>query len=542
MDKRDTVEALNRLIQPNVQVKSERFEELIDKAETLMTQHMDVTCDDNRLPEIMATYAQALELEPASSEVMANMAWVEMKQGRFKQAIQLAEKSVAVNEKSSKAYFVLGFIAYQEGYHADSYQLFKKAMSYSRFGQNSAIQFYLAQNTFQWTSKRSGFFTKSLGYTYATTLLVASAVTYLTDKKTIPAKYFVKILPNIIKGYYYEEKGRYQDALMIYLKLYDEFPGMPNLTNVIGDLYYKMKQSHEAMYWFQKTVKRHPYNEDALVSIAKIYEEKKDYTKALSYYQTLRAATPAKAEVHCSIANNYYYQEDMANALYHYQSALTLSDDDKWKALVAQSIGNLHLDVWENVEAAKQSYHMAMELDPSNVDVYIQLAMLHYRAEDFENALHVYNRALSMDPVNPRIHANMGYLYWIQDDLTPAINHYNVAIELDSFYEIPYNNLGVIYLDCVGDVQKAIRLLEKAASLNESYSLAFYNLGRAYSFIDQPVKAAEYFRKAQQLNRYTHDLDNEELEARILSLFDSNFEVLLDNGDGHGQHHQRRMM
>ena len=106
-------------------------------------------------------------------------------------------------------------------------------------------------------------------------------------------------------------------------------------------------------------------------------------------------------------------------------------------------------------------------------------------------------------------------------DIDEAVQYYQRAIELDPFYEIPYNNLGVIYLDHVGKTHDAIQYLKKAVGLNENYALAYYNLGRAFSFINNRTEAAEYYRLAQELNEFTHELDDEELEARIYHLFTS---------------------
>ena len=102
-----------------------------------------------------------------------------------------------------------------------------------------------------------------------------------------------------------------------------------------------------------------------------------------------------------------------------------------------------------------------------------------------------------------------------------AIQLYEKAISLDCGYEIPVNNLGVIYLDMLGQVHKAIEYFEQALTIDPDYALAYYNLGRAYSFLDLRLEAAHCLRRAQELNLYTRELDNDELTARITHLFDT---------------------
>jgi tetratricopeptide (TPR) repeat protein len=133
----------------------------------------------------------------------------------------------------------------------------------------------------------------------------------------------------------------------------------------------------------------------------------------------------------------------------------------------------------------------------------------------------VYRQALRIAPEPSRIYSNLGYLRWMADDTDAAMAYYRRAIALDADYEVPLNNLGVIHLDMLGDLRQAQALFESAIAINPHYALAWYNLGRTCSLMDNRLEAARHFRRARELNGGSPDLDNDELTARINHLFDT---------------------
>ena len=109
---------------------------------------------------------------------------------------------------------------------------------------------------------------------------------------------------------------------------------------------------------------------------------------------------------------------------------------------------------------------------------------------------------------------------WENDFLEEAIVAYNKAINLDPEYAIAYNNLGVIYLDGIGNVKEAARLFEKSIKINPLYTLANFNMARAYQAMGDLTDAAEYFQKSLDLNKTSHELDEEDIITRLHKLFE----------------------
>ena len=60
-----------------------------------------------------------------------------------------------------------------------------------------------------------------------------------------------------------------------------------------------------------------------------------------------------------------------------------------------------------------------------------------------------------------------------------GVNHVKIAAELNPENEFAHNNLGILYLDGLMDAEEALEYFEEAIELNPSYTLAYFNAGRA---------------------------------------------------------------
>ena len=80
--------------------------------------------------------------------------------------------------------------------------------------------------------------------------------------------------------------------------------------------------------------------------------------------------------------------------------------------------------------------------------------------------------------------------------------------------------LRILYLDGLMDAEEALEYFEEAIELNPSYTLAYFNAGRASQQMGFTNDAARYYQMAIDLNKITQDLDEEDIETRLRSLFE----------------------
>ena len=69
-------------------------------------------------------------------------------------------------------------------------------------------------------------------------------------------------------------------------------------------------------------------------------------------------------------------------------------------------------------------------------------------------------------------------------------------------------------------MNEAVELFTKAINNNASYTLAYFNLGRAYAVLGENTKAAKYLQQSLDLNVVTQDLDEEDVLYRLHKLFE----------------------
>lgn len=101
-----------------------------------------------------------------------------------------------------------------------------------------------------------------------------------------------------------------------------------------------------------------------------------------------------------------------------------------------------------------------------------------------------------------------------------AIEEYQLSIKYQPDYAIAHNNLGVIYLDDLAQIQKASECFKNALEYDPNYALAHYNYARCLSIKGEKVEAAKYYRAALDINAITKEMDSNEIQDRLNSLFE----------------------
>ncbi len=508
-------------------LKSPSYSGFLREGDRLYRQHLDPTECANLLDEALNEYARALEQVPDSAEVVSRMAKVFLRQGQAAKAERYAQKTLKLAQSDKgrqhifarqEAYYVLGTIHYQAGRYEKAAQAYIKAIQIAPTAScRIRIGFFQASQSL---AMEKGFSLGALSYIIQACYSLTTAVLLFPfEKERMASGYLLDLLPQMLLAWLNEEMGALDSALTRYLNINRRYPGLASVGIIIGDIYRERGQGEKSAYWFQRVLEKHPNHLNALYHLARLHEQREEYGNMAETYSQLAKLRPTDPQVFCNLANAYYYGQEFNEALPHYETALHLGRKPHWKAMVAQSIANIHADFTQHTEAAIAYYNLAKSLAPRDIENYIQLGMLYFQKEDCVNAELIYRQGLQIAPNTPRLHSNLGYLRWMDGDIESATSHYEKAIALDSCYEIPLNNLGVIHLDTLGEVHRAIELFQSAIRINEHYALAYYNLGRAYSFLDNRLEAAHCFGMAQELNQFSRELDNDELTARINNLF-----------------------
>lgn len=251
-----------------------------------------------------------------------------------------------------------------------------------------------------------------------------------------------------------------------------------------------------------------------------LYLQKSDKIHAVSAFKLATELNPENPYYNNSLAYAYVKAELYDDAIGYYQEAIKLNPDPEWTSIVCHALGAIYAEIKENYEAAEATFNAGMVLDSKNIDIQLSLGDLFMAQNDLDKAIKVYCDAISADPLNFLAYAKAGLALWEKDYLEEAIVAFHKSIELNADFEISQNNLGVVYLDGMGDPKESIDYFKAAININPNYTLAYFNLGRAYQAIGDKALAAEYYQMTMDLNKITDELSEKDIRKRLYELFE----------------------
>lgn len=480
--------------------------------------HLDIYNSAQYIDEAVTEYQRALETYIDSAEIYFKIGQALFFKGDLDKAINYLNMSLKKDEKYFKSYYLLAETYTKKARFADAVENAKLSIKL-RPMRNSCAH-YLLFNLYKISSyKNLKMALKSkaeLFLSFLTLFLDARAM-----KNVVRTFSYLRFLPIMLKGYYLIQTRGVEKAIETYIEAIERAPGFVPLYCLLGDIYRSIGQFEDAINEYKTAIWLDSLNIPAYRHLCQTYEEQGDYDNAIEVYKKLIEILPTIPEFHSNLANIYYLKGEIKEAVSHYQSAITLNPNKQWTSVISQTLGYVHQQSNQDLDAAISAYQSAYLLTPDDIDIYINLGSAFYDKEDFDNSLTVYRRALELDPTNAKIHCNLGFLHWGKGELDEAIKEYELAIQYDKTYDIAYNNLGVIYLDDLGRVQHAIELFTKSIEYNPNYALAHFNLARAITIKGDKIEAAKLYQIAQDINRITNEIDPQDITDKINDLFQS---------------------
>lgn len=479
--------------------------------------HLDIYNSFQYVDEAITEYQRALETYIDSAEIYFKIGQALFFKGDLDKAINYLNMAIKKDEKHAKSYYLLAETYTKKARFSEAIVYTKKAIKLKPF-RNSCAHFLL-HNLYNVASFKNAKMKIKSKLEW-----ILSVLTLPYDKQAIKNVFrtlsYLKFLPILFRGYLQIQSKGLNQAVDIYIQAIEEAPGFVPLYCLLGDIYRSLGQYDDAITEYKTAIWLDSLNIPAYRHLCQTYEEQGDYDSAVEVYHKLIQILPNIPEFHSNLANIYYLKGEVKEAVSHYQAAITLNPNKQWTSVISQTLGYVHQQTNEDLDAAISAYQAAYLLTPEDIDIYVNLGSAFYDKEDFDNALTIYRMALELEPTNAKIHCNLGFLHWGKGDTDEAIKEYELAIEYDKTYDIAYNNLGVIYLDDLGRVQHAIDLFKKSIEYNPNYALAHFNLARAITITGDKIEAAKLYQVAQDINKITGEIDPQDISNKIKDLFE----------------------
>ena len=479
--------------------------------------HRDIYTIKQYIDDAITEYQRALESNINPAIAHYKMALAFYLKGDLDKALRQINIALKHKDNDREYYYLKAKILAKKDALPEAYELLLTSIKYSHF--NNARAHYLAFIINKVLIKDNKKFFSNLKHVLCTVLQ------FPFDKNAIIATKerlgnFIKFYPVVFKGAYLEKIGAVDSAIDLYIDKLEETPGFLELYIHLGNAYKMIGKYEEAINEYRMAIWHDPLNVPAYKCLCQLYEEIAEYDKAADMYKKLIKIQPRFPILYSNLGYILYMKGEIDEAIQYYQMAINLNPSNDWTSFVSQMLAHIQHEAKQNYDAAISAYQNAQQLNPNDMEVYINLGSVFYDKGDYANAQMIYRIALEIDPCNSRLHCNLAYLLWGKGEIDEAMKEYKLAIKYDPNYDIAYNNLGVLYLDDLGNVKEAIDCLEDAIKSNPNYALGYYNLGRAMVVCGDKMEAARLYQIALDINKITNEIDPMEIQERLNNLFE----------------------
>lgn len=165
----------------------------------------------------------------------------------------------------------------------------------------------------------------------------------------------------------------------------------------------------------------------------------------------------------------------------------------------------VQLHVEGQLTKAEQKYRLILQSDPQNAEIWLNLGMLYYLAENSTAAIEALQRSLSINPSHALTHHITGLTFERVMRFDEARAAYEHAISLNPNYGDALNRLGSLYLQA-DEWSQAEELFRRAIAANADNFLGYQNLGDALAAQEQHQAAIEIYKQALSRKRRDPDI------------------------------------
>lgn len=551
-------QVLMPMIGTNNRENKERAQNSLEKARIAHEKYL-MGQRNNDLQEAIEHYVDAVKYDPTIPETYYRLATLMWEQGQISvdTAIEQCQTAISLSPRNRDAHLYTGYFMQLAQDYQSAEKEFKSAIRMNPL-TSGRPRMILSQSILNKINTQDGSFKDYFGFLY---YFLTGSVMLAWDRPTM--KMFYKNMSNDVSIFSYNTVGKFLEKFKMYdsaEKVYNDAVSKTTKSeyfyNKMGDLALRNKNVDKTLECYRKVLEANPLNRSVLVKLATILQTyyPENTEEAIDCYEKLLEFDVDTAQIYYELGHLYMSKEDKLNsvsafklavdrdpenpffnnslgyayakaelyddAIEHYQKAISLNPDPEWTSIVCQALGSIYAENKGNVEAAVSTYQAGIILDPKNYDLYIALGDIYMADYDLDQAIRSYCDAITLNPDDARAYSKVGIALWEKDYLEEALVAYHKAVELSPENEYAQNNLGILYLDGLADAEEALEYFEEAIALNPNYTLAYFNAGRASQEMGFTNDAANYYQMAIDLNRLTNELDEEDIQQRLHSLFE----------------------
>lgn len=261
-----------------------------------------------------------------------------------------------------------------------------------------------------------------------------------------------------------------KDTIKILNEQIKNDPNNPDLYIAKSSVYQKRKQFGEALDEAKRAVKADSTAPRTWVHLSKLYYDSKRIKESMQTVNNALDLDPDYSDAHIRMAWIYLILQDYEKVYEHANSALKtnefLAEPYYIKGLAYKEQGNFKLAI--------SSFRTATEQDNDHYDAWIQLGLLHAKAQH-PLTVSYYDNAIRVDSTNYEAHYNKGFYLQNQGKYREAMEEYDAILRHnESFYNAHFNK-GFIYLEHLEKYDSAAMMYTNVININPMNYKAYLN-------------------------------------------------------------------
>lgn len=320
-------------------------------------------------------------------------------------------------------------------------------------------------------------------------------------------------------------------------------PGLPDTYVKIGRLYSRTRNYDMAMEFYTKAIQKDNQFSPAYQEVAEVYFKAGLYKKAIEAYDKYLAIADKDADSDFRYASFIFLNKDYEKALSILEPLVNKQKDN---AVLYRLIGYSHYELGnydeglanmekffskakeakilstdyeylgkiygkkEKKDEAIKNYEKALEMDPDNYDLYIEIGNIYFLEKNFSEAEKAYEGKLSRTKGSPNDYLNFGKMIYYQEKFEKADSVFEILAT--QIPKLPHGYLwqakALEQLDSDEENGKATaayeKFIETTTGKEDKYKAdlvrAYSYLGSYYSLTNNIDKAAVAWKKVQEFD------------------------------------------
>ena len=340
------------------------------------------------------------------------------------------------------------------------------------------------------------------GYTDAKVLLASlqlqtgdqsSAITALV---TVVRDHPEMIQPRLMLAEAYRARNNHADALAVYERIDQDFPGNPRTPLLRGIVLLQQRKWREAREAFNQALERTPDFLPAVEQLVTLDLLEKQYANARQRLETLIAKQPKSPELQIQLARVLVAQKELPQAEIALEHAIDLNPSlpAPYYILATLYVGG------NRQQEAMDKLQKILAINPTDPKALLMSGMLHEQLKHYDQALAAYEKLLTVDPRSGIALNNAAFLYAEHfNQLDKAFATAQKARELYPLDPHVADTLGWILVQR-RQYQWALTLIQESAAKLATSAEVQYHLGVARYMMGEEDLSRQALENALQLN------------------------------------------